>query len=84
MLSAKTVSAVSYPEIARCSQIEHPVNGVDRRFRPGDLKSVKQIQTEFRSYSPYILSVGSPEARTNLKNLLAAYQFDGFEGAADS
>jgi glycosyltransferase involved in cell wall biosynthesis len=56
-------------------------NGVDRRFQPADLKTVKQLRTDFNLTSPYILFVGSLEPRKNLKLLLEAWRLGGFDGA---
>ena len=55
--------------------------GVESRFRPADIKTVKQVRAEFGLNSPYILFVGSLEPRKNLKILLGAWQLGGFDGA---
>jgi glycosyltransferase involved in cell wall biosynthesis len=81
-----TVSRFSKERIVRLTGVEPQrvqviLNGVDRRFRPADLKRVKQVRAEFNLTSPYILFVGSLEPRKNLKNLLEAWRLSGFEGA---
>jgi len=81
-----TVSDFSRERILRLTGVApervHVIfNGLDRRFRPPDLKRVKQVRAEFDLTSPYILFVGSLEPRKNLKNLLEAWRLGGFEGA---
>ena len=81
-----TVSRFSKERIVCLTGVEpqrvHVIwNGVDRRFRPEDLKRVEQVRTEFDLTTPYILFVGSLEPRKNLKNLLEAWRLGGFEGA---
>ena len=56
-------------------------NGVEPRFHPIDLETVKEVRTKFDLNGPYILFVGSLEPRKNLKMLLEAWQLGGFDGA---
>ena len=56
-------------------------NGVDRRFRPLDQKTVKQATAALGLTDPYILFVGSLEPRKNLKMLLETWQRGKFDGA---
>src|SRR5215469_16436856 len=63
-----TVSDFSRERILRLTGVApervHVIfNGLDRRFRPPDLKRVKQVRAEFDLTSPYILFVGSLEPR---------------------
>ena len=80
-----TVSQFSKDRILRFSGV-HPErvhvihNGVDRRFRPVDGKTVKEVTTGLGLTQPYVLSVGSLEPRKNLKILLEAWQRDNFDG----
>jgi len=81
-----TVSHFSRERIVRLTGVDpervHVIsNGVEPRFRPVDPKTVKQVSTKFDLNSPYILFVGSLEARKNLKMLLEAWQLGGFDGA---
>jgi glycosyltransferase involved in cell wall biosynthesis len=81
-----TVSRFSKERIVQLTGVEPQrvrviLNGVDRRFRPVDLKRVKQVRQAFDLSSPYILFVGSLEPRKNLKNLLEAWRLGRFEGA---
>jgi len=55
--------------------------GVESRFRPINLQTVKQAKAKFELSSPYILFVGSLEPRKNLKMLLEAWELGSFDGA---
>jgi glycosyltransferase involved in cell wall biosynthesis len=81
-----TVSRFSKERIVRLTGVDpervHVIpNGVDRRFRPADLITIKQVRTDVDLTGPYILFVGSLEPRKNLKILLEAWQLGGFDGA---
>jgi glycosyltransferase involved in cell wall biosynthesis len=81
-----TVSHFSKERIVRLTGIEpdrvHVIfNGVDRRFRPVDPKTVKEAITGLGLTHPYILFVGSLEPRKNLKALLDAWRLRSFDGA---
>jgi glycosyltransferase involved in cell wall biosynthesis len=81
-----TVSHFSKERIGRLTGVEpdrvHVIfNGVDRRFRPVDPKTVEEAITGLGLTHPYILFVGSLEPRKNLKALLEAWQLGNFNGA---
>ena len=81
-----TVSHFSRERIVRLTGVEpEPVhvisNGVDRRFRPADPKTVQKVRTHFDLNCPYILFVGSLEPRKNLRILFEAWRLGGFDGA---
>jgi glycosyltransferase involved in cell wall biosynthesis len=81
-----TVSDFSKDRITRLTGVEservHVIpNGVDQRFRPESPDVVKQVTTDFRLTSPYILFVGSLEPRKNLALLLEAWRLGSFDGA---
>ena len=81
-----TVSQFSKERIVDLTGVEpervHVIrNGVDRRFRPADLKGIEQVETDYELTRPYILFVGSLEPRKNLRVLLEAWQLGGFDGA---
>jgi len=80
-----TVSHFSKEGIVRLTGVEpehvHVIfNGVDRRFRPADTKTVQRVRTDFDLNCPYILFVGSLEPRKNLKILFEAWRLGGFDG----
>jgi len=81
-----TVSHFSKERIVRFTGVEpervHVIfNGVDRRFRPADRETVKQVRSDFDLDRPYILFVGSLEPRKNLRTLFEAWRLGGFDGA---
>jgi len=81
-----TVSHFSKDRIVRLTRVKpehvHVIyNGVDRRFRPVDSKTVTRLRSDFGLNSPYLLFVGSLEPRKNLKMLFEAWQLGGFDGA---
>src|SRR6516165_2916131 len=80
-----TVSHFSKERIVRLTGVKaervHVIfNGVDRRFRPGDTKTVQRVRTDFDLNCPYILFVGSLEPRKNLKILFEAWRLGCFDG----
>jgi glycosyltransferase involved in cell wall biosynthesis len=81
-----TVSYFSKERIVRLTGVKpervHVIfNGVDRRFRPADPETVKQVRSDFDLDRPYILFVGSLEPRKNLRILFEAWRLGGFDGA---
>ncbi len=83
-----TVSHFSKDRIVRLTSVKpervHVIyNGVERRFCSVDPKTVTQLRSDFGLNSPYILFVGSLEARKNLKMLLEAWQLGGFLGGEE-
>jgi len=81
-----TVSHFSKERIVRLTGVKpervHVIfNGVDRRFRPADRETVKQVRSDFDLDRPYILFVGSLEPRKNLRTLFEAWRLGGFDGA---
>jgi glycosyltransferase involved in cell wall biosynthesis len=80
-----TVSHFSKERIVRLTGVKservHVIfNGVDRRFRPGDTKTVQKVRTDFGLNCPYILFVGSVEPRKNLSILFEGWRLGGFDG----
>jgi glycosyltransferase involved in cell wall biosynthesis len=81
-----TVSHFSKDRIVRLTGVKpervHVIfNGVDRRFRPADPKTVKQVRSDFDLDRPYILFVGSLEQRKNLRILFEAWRLGVFDEA---
>jgi glycosyltransferase involved in cell wall biosynthesis len=81
-----TVSHFSRERIVRFTSVDpdrvHVIyNGVDRRFRPANPKSIKRVLADFDLDRPYVLFVGSLEPRKNLRILLEAWQLGSFDGA---
>ena len=81
-----TVSHFSKERIVRFTSVDpdrvHVIyNGVDRRFRPANPKSIKRVLADFDLDRPYVLFVGSLEPRKNLRILLEAWQLGSFDGA---
>jgi glycosyltransferase involved in cell wall biosynthesis len=81
-----TVSYFSKERIVRLTGVKpesvHVIfNGVDRRFRPAEPETVKQVRSDFDLDRPYILFVGSLEPRKNLRILFEAWRLGGFDGA---
>jgi glycosyltransferase involved in cell wall biosynthesis len=81
-----TVSHFSKERIVRFTSVDpdrvHVIyNGVDRRFRPANPKSIKRVLADFDLDRPYVLFVGSLEPRKNLRILLEAWQLVSFDGA---
>ncbi|MBV9274373.1 MAG: glycosyltransferase, partial [Verrucomicrobia bacterium] len=81
-----TVSHFSKKRIVQNTGIEpervHVIfNGVDRRFRPLDQKTIRQTTAGLGLTDPYILFVGSLEPRKNLKMLLETWRRGKFDGA---
>jgi glycosyltransferase involved in cell wall biosynthesis len=81
-----TVSHFSKERIVRFTSVDpdrvHVIyNGVDRRFRPANPESIKQVLADFNLDCPYVLFVGSLEPRKNLRILLEAWQLGSFDGA---
>jgi glycosyltransferase involved in cell wall biosynthesis len=81
-----TVSHFSKERIMQLTGVEservHVIsNGVDRRFRPVDSKTVKGALRRLGLTDPYILFVGSLEPRKNLKLLWETWPQGNFDGA---